>query len=201
MNKILAVAALLAAFAVNTTQAGVIAAGTQGVADTGGPTASNSDITVAGTTFTIGDIVLSGNGTGDFALNPISGGGNRDLGGSTLDMANPGALTFGSPAFGTFTATSISLLSSTSGQNAQVTFFAIGNYTPGSVLVAAGYNGAAQAASFTISFTQTGGPGAAVSDSATFSTPPTGVPEPATVVGLISGVVAFGAFRLRRKAA
>ena len=94
--------------------------------------------------------------------------------------------------------TAAPILGSESFNNGEVvakSFYILGTYTGGPV-------GSAEApASFTVSFTQDGGPGTALSASGTLTIPPTAVPQQASVLMLGMGMVGVGGFAyLRRKA-
>ncbi len=72
-------------------------------------------------------------------------------------------------------------------------FFILGNYAGGPV------GTRAVPASFTISFTQNGGPTNSVSASGTLTIPPSSVPEPASVLMLGMGILTVGGYGLRRR--
>lgn len=181
--------------------AGSVPVGTQGFADLGTPLAGGSatgDINTA-TSFTIGDLLSNTSGTGILA-----GMAKQDFGAVTFDTTSATSLTFGNSVFGTFASTNIDEYTNKAGT---VAFYVTGTWKPGT------YNNndttftsGPYTASFTISFTQTpAGAGGAISDSATFSVPPSGtpgVPEPASIVmgltGLVIGGLAYG--RHRRQA-
>jgi hypothetical protein len=181
--------------------------GTFAVIDGGSPSvAPGTDITAA-TSFTIGDLThLSGNSTtGIFELAPGvppgSGTGAvqmpaQDFGSVTFTNAGGANSTFsiGPLAyFGSFTSTSITETQSTMGANSTVSLFILGNWTAGTAFSPSG----PFPASFTISFTQDGGPTASISDSGTFAVPPdfTSVPEPSSFVLLGLGAIGFVGYR------
>jgi hypothetical protein len=191
MIKRLSLAALLLSLAVGQARAGIM--GTQGFADIGSPTTNTGDINTA-TVFTLGDLVSTKSQTGAFVGMP-----SQDLGTATLNTAVPTSLTFGDSVFGSFSSTSITLASSVAGS---VSYYVLGNYTPGTF---AG-GGAAVSASFTLSFTQTPAGTGSISDSGTLAAPPaalggggSAVPEPASLVMGLIGAGIFGASYLARR--
>ena len=115
---------------------------------------------------------------------------------ATLNVASLGSFTYGDAAFGKFTATSGVELSSPSNTR---TFYIQGNFTPGT-----GFSGmAVNTASILIQFTQVGGPGNAISFSATQNTPAASppVPEPASLALAGIGICFVSLFRELRNAA
>jgi hypothetical protein len=147
---------------------------------------------------------ISAGTNGDFnSVEGNFGGSPYTLGTLVGVTFTNGGLSFSNAALGAFVSSSVIQISSTSGLNAQVAYYFLGTYTPGSDVTASNFDAAAQAASVTVSLTQTGGVGKTISFSGTLNTPPAsiGTPEPATFVALASGlgVVAFA--RLRRKSA
>lgn len=98
---------------------------------------------------------------------------------------------------GSFAATSIVKGPVTSGTQATAIWYIYGTYTVGSDYANAG---AVLGAIKTISLTQTGGPGHAISYSGSVYVPPpnSNIPEPATLILLGSGALLLG-FRSRRK--
>ncbi len=175
--------------------------GTQGFADLGSPQAGGSttgNINTA-TTFKIGDMFTTSSNTGIF-----SGLGSQNIGAVSFDTTSANSLSFTNTAFGTFTSTSIDEYTNKPGT---VAFYVLGTWTPGTYNNNnTTYTGGPYDASFTISFTQTpAGAGNAISDSATFSIPPSGnpsVPEPASIVMGLTGLVIGGlAYRRHRRQA
>ena len=170
-------AALLGAMAVSAHAAGPV--GTQGIVDLGPTSADTSNILTA-TSFSLGDLLSTGNHTGIF-----DGLSNQDFGAVTFSTTS--GLMFTSTEFGTFDGTSVSLQSKGA---TSISYYVLGDWTHGSH---GGVTGGPYPSSFTISFTQTGGAGGAISDSGTFAVPPSGtVPEPATWAMLGLGFAALG---------
>jgi len=187
MVKKLTLAALLLGLVVGQARAGVV--GTQGFGDSGSPSVNTGDINTA-TVFTIGDLVTTSASTGAFVGLPT-----QTFGPVTFDTTVATSFTFGDAAFGTFASTSISLATSVSGV---VGYFILGSYTPGTFVG----GGAATPASFTISFTQTPAHTGSISDSGTFSVPPStppGVPEPSSMLLGVIGIGIVSACRFARR--
>ena len=168
--------------------------GSQGFADIGTPLAGGSatgDINTA-TAFTIGELFSTSSNTGFLGGLP-----HQDFGSVPFNTASAGSLSFGNGVFGTFTSTRFT---DTFSQAGAVTLYVLGSWTPGS------YGGVAPGsygASFTIAFTQTPAHNGSISDSATFSVPPSGViPELSTwtMMGLGFSSLGFAGYRSRRKA-
>lgn len=145
------------------------------------------------TVFNLPTIITGGAGTGDFDKVVF----DETLGSATLNTTSPSTFSFGSTAFGTFTG--LSIISQVTGQLTQA-YQILGTFTPGTDEP----NTTANSASFTISFTQNGGPSAGISASGTLNTPApvpvvSSVPEPASVVLGLSAVVAGGLFHVVRR--
>jgi hypothetical protein len=166
--------------------------GTQGLADVGGPTVDTGDINTA-TTFTIGDLLSTYSHTGVFV-----GMTAQDFGPASFTTTSPTSFSFGNSVFGSFSSNVIMLAAEGPGT---ISYYIAGEYTPGSYVT--GYGSGPFAASLTISFTQTPpGPGGAISDSATFSVPPTpppSIPEPASVVLGLTGILGCGLMHYLRR--
>jgi hypothetical protein len=177
--------------------AGVQAApiGAQAFADIGSPTAGGSttgNINTA-TAFTIGNMISTSNSTGIF-----TGMSTQTFGTVSFNLGTATSLAFGNSVFGSFASTSIVEATNIPGS---IAIYVLGNWTPGTQ---GGQSGGPFASSFTITYNQTPpGAGGAISDSATFSTPPTlmpGVPEPASIVmGLTSLVLCGGVYGYRSR--
>jgi hypothetical protein len=197
------VAGMAVAVAAILTQATSVQAGsvgTQGFADMGSPTVGGGDIFTA-TTFTIGDLVTTTAQTGAF-----DGLSRQDFGpvtfttDSTLGVDT--SFAFGNSTFGYFSSEAIVPAGTGTGS---VSFFIVGNWTPGSY---SGYKGlsGSYVTSFAISFNQPSG-GGAISDSATISVTAASVttaavPEPSSIVLGLTGIVVCGlGFGLRRRSA
>ena len=158
--------------------------GTQGFADIGTPTADAGNLSAA-TTFMMGDLVSTTANTGIFTGMP-----NQIFGSVSFDTTMPGSLMFGNGVFGHFTSTSFT----ETFMPRAVIIFALGEWTPGTQ---GGVTGGPFMSDVTIAFTQTAG--GAISDSATFATPPpSSVPEPATL-GLMALGLAVGLAGRRRR--
>ena len=191
--NLIAVAAI-AVCSVSSAFAGGMNVGSQGFADIGAPSVGGGNIDTA-TTFTLGNLITTGSQSGDFV-----GLGTQIFGPVAFDINLANSLTFGNAVFGTFTSSSFQLSSSGPGfQN----IYVLGNYTGGTFAGVAGESGAA---SFTISFTQNPATTGSISDSATFSIPPSGppstVPEPSTLalLGLGGLGLAVRAYHRRQAA-
>ncbi len=160
------------------------------------PSISPTSGLAGATSFTIASMSSNGNATGGFAGLPVG----TTFTGSTFTLGSPTGFTFTNSQFGTFTETAAPVLTSvgtTVGITTSESFFLLGSFSGGVV-------GAATPASFTVSFTQNGGPGTSISSSGTIDIPPTGtavVPEPASMTMLGLGLVTLGGFGLRRRMA
>jgi hypothetical protein len=168
--------------------------GTQGLADTGAPTTNTGDI-LTSTTFNIGDLKTTVSQTGYFV-----GMTAQVFGAVTFHSTKGSSFSFGDTDFGTFTSTSISETTSVGVSGSTASFFILGNWTAGTFGGAKG----TFPASVTLSFTQTPAHSGAISDSGTFSVPPTAhihAPEPSSAVLLgLSSITVVGWLYRRRKA-
>ena len=113
---------------------------------------------------------------------------------TTLNLASITSFSVGSAAFGTFTASTVMEILPTSAFVRS--FYILGTFVSGTNF---GSPAATAPASFTVSFTQTGGPNTAISDSSTLSVPPAFVPEPASVAMLGMGLVGAAGYTARRR--
>ena len=156
--------------------------GTQSFADLGIPLADgspNGNILTADS-FTIGDLVTTAAHSGVFMGLPV-----QSFGSITFDRLVPNSLVFTDGPFGTFRSTLIDPIEAGS----SITFFVVGNWTPGSF--EKGFTGAFPS-DLTISFTQTPRTDGTLSDSATFSTPAqVSVPAPTDWLG-VNALLAMG---------
>jgi hypothetical protein len=148
---------------------------------------SSGDIATA-TSLTIGDLVST---TG---LNYFASMSAQNFGSITFSPGTGNSLSFSSGAFGAFDSTSITQVTNISGFRS---FHVLGNWSSGTW-----GSGGSGAASFDISFTQTGGPNTSISDSGTFSIPPTttsAVPELSTWAMMGLGFIGLGLVGFRRR--
>jgi hypothetical protein len=159
--------------------------------DFGFPTVNTGNINTA-TIFSIGDLTVV-RGTGLFAAVPPL----TSFGPATINPTIPNSISFGNSLFGTFTSTFITQLPTSPGF---ATFDVLGVWTPGTV---GGLTGEGPfLASMRIAFTQTPPSTGIISDTATFSTPPTSnvIPEPSTIVMFLTGLPgALAMYRGRRR--
>ncbi len=162
--------------------------GNQGLADSGTPTLIGSNNINTATGFNFGNLETTTARDGGFR----AGAPEIDLRSTTFTPANPTTFTLGvGSRFGTFRATSDVLVDSSSVARS---YLITGFFTPGSEFG----GGSPEFARLAVSFTQVGGPGTAISDSATLTVP---VPEPASIamIGLgLAGVAGVSTIRRRR---
>ena len=161
--------------------------GTLVLTDIGTPTTDTGNINTA-FTFTIGDLATTSAETGIFAGLPT-----QDFGGVSFNDVFGTSFGFSSPGFGQFDSTSVATFANEPGSH---WFYIEGNYVPGSNVSAPGPD----PASLIISFTQTPAGSGPISDSVTFSIPPTGIPlpEPSTLSLLAVGAVGLMTRRGRK---
>lgn len=165
--KSLALLALIPGMALAQT----VPTGTQAFADLGIPMANGSPTgnILTATQFTIGDLVSTAAQSGVFTGMPL-----QSFGEITFNIAKRNSFDFKDGTFGEFRSTFIDpTVTGTS-----ITFFMVGNWTPGTQGKVAG---GSFPSDLTISFTQTPAGNGVLSDSATFSTPSavgTSVPAP-----------------------
>jgi hypothetical protein len=141
--------------------------------------------------------VTSTTSTGDF-----SGFPNTDFGTIDFDITVPTSFILAAPAFGSFSSTSITTVSNVPGARA---LYFTGTYVCGLGCGIEPISGpVSEDASFTLSFTQTPAGVGGLSDSGTFSDPPSGftsTPEPGTWGLIGSALIGVGAMiRRSRKA-
>ncbi len=184
-------AAMLGSTALSANAAVVVA--TQGFADIGAPTVGGGDINSA-TSFSIGDLISTAANSGDLAGMPT-----QIFGPVSFNSTSGTSLMFGTAggSFGMFASSSITEISNVAGA---VAFYVLGNWTPGSF---GGVTGGPFPSSLTISFTQTpAGASGTISNSATFSVPPSGViPELSTwaMMGIGFAALGFAGYRSSRR--
>jgi hypothetical protein len=146
------------------------------------------------TMFTIASMSSNGNTTGGFSgIDLVSG---TPFSGGTFSIGSPTGFSFSNGTFGTFTETAAPIMISqgiVGGVVQSETFNILGSYVGGPV------GSTPTDASFTIGFTQNGGPGNSISASGTLTIPPAGVPEPASVALLGIGLATFTGYGLRRR--
>jgi hypothetical protein len=156
----------------------------------------NSNSLANATVFNIEALEANGNTTGGFSGIGLTGG--TPFTGGSFTLGNATQLSFSNSTYGTFTETvAPSLISQgyVGGVLTSEAFSIVGTYMGGPV------GNPPVAASFTVSFTQDGGPNNSVSASGTL-TIPAGVPEPASIAMVGLGVLAaIGGFGLRLKKA
>ncbi len=163
--------------------------GTIGVQDISTPSVGPGTDINGATTYTIGDLASFSDTRGIFAGLP-----SQTYGPVTFEPGVGSSFSFGSPAFGRFTSTSIVLEASTEGF---VSIHILGDYNSGSFDGDAIVNGLS---SVDLSFTQNPVINGGISDSGEFSIPPSSVPEPGSLALLGAGAGALGMIMRCRKA-
>ncbi len=166
------------------------------------PVSSPASNLATATSFSFANHTSNGITSGGFNGMPIG----TTFTGSATNLTTPIVLsttastgyTFTNSVYGTFTQTAAAVLISQGFNGSVVTneaFRIIGIYTgaPGQI--------SPLVSSVTISFTQNGGPGTAISASGTVNVPATSVPEPASLVMLGLGMLTAGGWRLRGRLA
>lgn len=192
MMRTAGLVAILVVMSGITSQAATIV-GSQAIGDFGSPVTDTGNILTATTFDFSGSLAAATTSrSGDFTA--LSGPLTLTFSQPVLNLSNPVGWTFSNPVLGTFVAQSVSLESI---GTTQIGFYILGTFTPGSGL--ASYD--AGLASFSISFTQVGGPNTAISDSGTLTSPPTVTPEPTSMAlaGFAGIGMAVGAWRRRRQ--
>jgi hypothetical protein len=180
---------VLAAMAIAVTTFAQAQTGTMGVDDITTPSVTlGTDINGA-TSYTIGDLASFSDTTGVFA-----GMQSQTYGPVTFEPGVGNSFSFGSPVFGNFTSTSITLEVSAQGF---VSIHILGKYNSGSFDGDAIVN---DPASVDYSFTQNPIIVGGISDSGELSIPIMAVPEPGSLVLLGMGASALGMHLRRRKA-
>lgn len=156
---------------------------------------TNTTTDVASTTvFTLNPASFTvGNGTGDFL------GLSLTQADASFDLGTPTSFDFTDAGVGSFAASSITP-PTFDATNHALSFLVLGNYTTGTDFSPS----ATLTADEAFSLTQIGGPGTAISVSATFFSPevlppPPSSPEPVTISLFGAGLAALGVVRRRRK--
>ncbi len=196
MNRIARLSSLFALALAFAPAADAAFTGTQGFADLGSPSVNTPGLGAA-TVFTLSNLETNANHTGGFT--GVAAG--VSFGGGSFTTTGTSTLTLGNANVGNFVETVAPVLLATATVNGVVVgevFNILGTFTPSAALGDAG----PVAASFTVSMTQTGGPGTSISASGTLSIPPFNpVPEPASITMLGLGLVAAGGVAVRRRSA
>ncbi|MGQ0633608.1 MAG: PEP-CTERM sorting domain-containing protein [Planctomycetaceae bacterium] len=187
---VLAFAAMAVSFGFTEATQAAFITGTQALAVLSEITASPTDDISTDNVFSGIEFTTTAAQTGDYV--PF---GTSTFASTTLDVGTSPYITFGDGVFGTFTGASII----DGGYNPATftrSFSIIGSFAPGSFFGSLGGNSAL----LSLSFTQVGGQGTAISASASLITPNPVVPEPGTLVmlGTFCGPVALGLIRRRQ---
>ena len=158
------------------------------------PVATPTNNLATATSFTFANLSSNGVTSGDFAGLPLQ----TNFTTTTLNINATSGFNFTNASFGTFTQSGAIQLISQGISGGNVVAEALRIF--GTYAGAPGQTGT-QTASLTISFTQNGGPGTAISASGSVDVPAVGVPEPASMAMLAMGLVSVGGVALRRRAA
>jgi PEP-CTERM motif len=189
MKKVLLMCGLMAAFSMT---GSAIIVGSQGFADIGPTTCNTGDINTC-TVFNLGNMVTTASQSGAFVGLPI-----QFTGPAVVDLSNPSSFVVNDPTpvtgFGSFTSFSITEISNVPGA---VAIYILGLYTNTGTFTDPP-NVVNEAASFTLSFTQTPASTGAISASGTFADPPAGAPEPASMALLGSALIGLGMIGRKR---
>jgi len=160
--------------------------GTLGLVDVSTPSVGPGTDINGATSYTIGDLASFSDSTGIFA-----GLSSQIYGPVTFEPGVGDSFSFGDSVFGTFTSTSITLVTSSQGF---ISLHILGDYTSGLLDADAIVN---KPVSVDYSFTQNPVVDGGISDSGELSIPPSSVPEPASLALLGLGGLA-ACMRLRR---
>jgi hypothetical protein len=189
MMKRFLVPALLVACAAGTAKAGSVT-GSLAFLDMGTTTVNSGDINTA-TSFTLGNLVSTQNNESGIFADAMP---SQGFGAASFNLSAPTSFSISSPAFGTFTSSS---LSETFNSPGIVEINILGSYTGGTIDPGSGTN----PASFTVVFIQTPAHTGPIVGSGIFAVSPAqaAVPEPATWVMGLTSVVGGIFFHLRRR--
>jgi len=181
----------LAAVAIAVATAAQAQTGTMGLEDITTPSVTPGTDINGALSYTIGDLASFSDTTGVFA-----GMQSQGYGPVTFEPSAGNSFSFGSPVFGNFTSTSITLETSSQGF---ISLYIVGDYNSGSFDGDAIVN---DPASVDYSFTQNPIFVGGISDSGELSifTPPIDVPEPGSLAWLGIGANVLGMHLRRRKA-
>lgn len=194
MNRILRLSAMfalagLAMASAPRADAAFVPPGNQAFADIGTPTLVGSTSITSATGFNFGSLVTTTSRDGGFT----AGATGLSVATSTFNPSAPTTFTLGNAVFGTFTGVTATQIASTATTRS---YLITGTFAPGTEFG----GGTTQSASLSVSFTQNGGAGTAISDSATL-TVPSAVPEPASIALVGLGLAGVAGFSARRRSA
>jgi PEP-CTERM motif-containing protein len=196
LNKLSILAASAAVLALATTGANAAAFVAGSFAFNGSTSTTSNVLSTTSFANASGDII-PGTDTGSFSSVTLPA---TLATGNPYNFATASGFNFSDAGLGTFTATSATLLgTSTAGPSSTASWAVVGTFTIGSDFSNAG---TVLTADETISLTQTNGAGNAISFSGTFQSPENlGVPEPITISLFGAGLAGLGFGSRRRKAA